>query len=339
MLSDYSTTMKKVSLQMIADSLGVSKCTVSLVLSGKSQSKRVSEELSRRILAKAKELNYQPNELARSLRIGKTKTLGVIVADISNEFFANFTYYIQERSRKYNYTVITTNMDESADQFDEAVNLLINRRVDGIIAVPVDGCEQSLKRIVDQNVPVVQIDRYFPNVEASCVILDNYGAAYKAAERLIFEGCRKIALIKHNNMSSVNMDRTAGFMDALKAAGVYDEGLVKPIDYNSEEEDIRDAISELSEKKGLVDAIFFMSHELFITGVRYLFKEKMRIPEDVKVACFDKMEVYSILNFPLIYVEQPIKEMAEKAVDLLMAQVQDKKEVRKCVFDGKVCLS
>ena len=81
-----SHTMKKVSLQMIADSLGVSKCTVSLVLSGKSRDKRVSEELSRKIIAKAKELNYRPNELARGLRTGRTQTLGVIVADISNEF-------------------------------------------------------------------------------------------------------------------------------------------------------------------------------------------------------------------------------------------------------------
>ena len=334
-----SHTMKKVSLQMIADSLGVSKCTVSLVLSGKSRDKRVSEELSRKIIAKAKELNYRPNELARGLRTGRTQTLGVIVADISNEFFANFIYHIQEHSRKYNYTVITTNMDENAGQFEEMSALLLNRRVDGIIAVPADGSFGSMKKIVDMNIPLVQIDRYFSDLEASCVVLDNYGAAFKTAERLVSEGCKRIAMIKHRNNSSVNIERANGFTDALKKAGIYDETLVKQIDYNTEEEDIRDAIADLTGKKEAVDGIFFMSHEMFITGVRYLFKEKVRIPEDVKVACFDKIEVFSILNFPLIYVEQPIKEMAEKAVDLLMSQIMDKKEVRKCVFDGKICLS
>lgn len=330
--------MKKVSLQMIADSLGVSKGTVSLVLSGKSKGKRVSEELSRRIIDKAKELNYQPNELARGLRTGRTNTLGVIVADISNEFFGNLTYYIQERSRKYNYTVITTNMDENPRQLEEMSNLLINRQVDGIIVVPADGSIDSLRHIMDVNIPMVQIDRYFNDLNASYVVLDNYGAAYKMAERLVSEGCRKIALIKHRNNVSVNISRTEGFVDALVNCGIYDESLVKLVDYNTEEEDIRDAISELSEKRDMVDAVFFMSHELFITGVRYLFKENMRIPDDIKVACFDKMEVFSILNFPLIYVEQPIREMAEKAVDIVMAQIQGCGEIRKCVFDAKVCL-
>ena len=331
--------MKKVSLQMIADSLGVSKCTVSLVLSGKSKNKRVSEELSRKIIEKAKELNYRPNELARGLRIGKTHTLGVIVADISNEFFSHFIYHIQKRSREYNYTVITTNMDENAQQFEEMAALLLNRRVDGIIAVPAYGCYESLKKILDMNIPLVQIDRYFSDLEASYVVLDNYGAAYRTTERLISEGCRRIGMIKHNNDSSVNIDRTNGFVDAMKNAGLYDESLVKPINYSSEEEDIRDAICSLTERKDMVDAIFFMSHEQFITGVRYLFKAKVRIPEDVKVACFDKIEVFSILNFPLIYIDQPIQEMAEKAVDLLISQIQGRKEVRKCVFDGQICLA
>lgn len=330
--------MRKVSQQMIADSLGVSKGTVSLVLSGKSEGKRVSEALRRRIIDKARELNYQPNELARGLRTGKSKTIGVIVADISNEFFGNFTYYIQERSRIYNYTVITANMDEKAEQFQEMATLLVNRQVDGIIAVPADGCEASIKRIVDLNIPIVQIDRFFPQLNVSYVVLDNYGAAYKTTERLLSENCRRIALIKHRNDVSVNKDRTNGYVDALKVHGLYDENLVKLVNYNTEEEDLRDAIFSLSEHIDSVDAVFFMSHELFVTGVKYLLRSNIRIPENIHVACFDKMEVFSILDFPLIYVEQPIKEMAEKAVDIVISHIQGCHDVRKCIFDAKICL-
>lgn len=86
-----------------------------------------------------------------------------------------------------------------------------------------------------------------------------------------------------------------------------------------------------------MDAVLFASHELFITGVKYLHKLKVRIPEDVRVACFDKVEVFSILDFPLIYVEQPVKEMADRAVDILISQIQGSEVKEKCMFDGKIC--
>lgn len=325
-------------MQVIADSLGVSKGTVSLVLSGKAGNNRVSAELTRKILNKAKELNYQPNELARSLRTGHSNTIGLIVADISNVFFGNFVYYIQEHLRKYKYSVITVNTNESAEQFAEVSNILINRQVDGIIAVPADGGAGCMAGIMDRNIPLVQIDRYFPEVSASCVVLDNYSASYRTTERLISEGCRRICLVKYRKDVSVNTERTAGFVDAMKAHGLFDDSLIKEVEY-SNEEDIRDDISRISCNREDADALFFTSHKLFLSGVSALVRKKVRIPDDIKVACFDKNVAFSLLDFPFIYIEQPVKEMAEKAVDLLIEHIRGDREVRKCVFDARISIN
>lgn len=328
--------MKKVSMQSIADSLGVSKGTVSLVLSGKAKGKRVSAELCEKVIQTAKQMNYQPNELARSLRTGKTRTLGVIVADISNEFYGHLTFYIQEHSKRFNYAVVTTNTDEKPEQLDEMVTLLINRQVDGIIMVPTDNSRDIIKRIQEHKIPLVQIDRCYPDVEASYVVLDNYKAARQVTERLWEQGCRRIALIRHKNHMSATLGRSGGVIDTLKERGVFDSELIKDIDYQTEDADMERAIGELHGNEQGVDAIFFYSHELFLCGVKHLFRMNIRIPDDLRVASFDKIDAFAIVPFPLIYVEQPIQAMAEKAVDILIQSIKGQKNVEQCVFDGEI---
>ena len=323
-------------MQHIADSLGVSKGTVSLVLSGKSKGKRVSAELCEKVFQKARELNYQPNELARGLRTGQTKTLGVIVADISNEFFGHLTFYIQEHSKQFGYTVITTNTDESPKQLDEMVTLLINRQVDGIIMVPTDNSRESIRRILDLKIPLVQIDRCYSDVGVSSVVLDNYDASRQVTERLWAEGCRRIAMIRHKNNMSATRERSGGVIDTLEKYGAFDPELLKNIDYQAEEEDMERVVRELKENPEGVDAVFFYSHELFICGVKHMFRMGIRIPQDMRVACFDKIEAFSIIGFPLIFIEQPIREMAEKAVDILLARIRGSEEVESYVFKGKI---
>lgn len=154
--------MKKVSMQDIADKLGVSKGTVSLVLSGKAKGGRVSEKTADRVKKMAAEMHYYPNDIARSLSTGTTMTIGVIVTDISNEFFGNLTFHIQEQAKKYGYTVITTNTNERLDEFDNAITTLMNKQVDGIVLVPVAGGQEIVERVIKKQVPVVQVDRFFP---------------------------------------------------------------------------------------------------------------------------------------------------------------------------------
>lgn len=328
--------MATVSMQDIADRLGVSKGTVSLVLSGKARNKRVSKELCEKIIRTAKDMNYQPNEIARSLRTGFTKTIGVVVTDISNEFFGRFTFHIQEQAKKYGYTVITTNTNESLDEFDDLITILLNKRVDGIIFVPVDNGQDIALKIFNNNIPMVQFDRYYPDFGANYIGVNNYKASMEATGALINQGCRRIAIVCYDINLNALTERRNGCMDALKQNGLYEPDLIINIDYENQEEEINRAIIDLNNKSTKVDAIFFCSRRICITGIKYMHQAGIKIPDDMQVLCFDKIESFQIANIPINYIEQPIKEMGEKAVDMLIEQINGSDEVRQCVYDAVI---
>ncbi|OJV38104.1 MAG: hypothetical protein BGO33_05325 [Bacteroidia bacterium 43-41] len=327
---------RKVSIQDIADKLGVSKGTVSLVLSGKAKGSRVSDEMCKKVKEAAEEMNYQPNEIARSLSTGKTMTIGVIVTDISNEFFGNLTFHIQEQAKKYGYTVITTNTNEDLDEFNDAVTTLLNKQVDGIIFVPVDNGQQIAEKITKRHIPLVQVDRFYPNFKANYVVVDNYKVSAKATEHLIKKGLKKIAVICYDFDVNALTERRQGCIDMLRQYKLLDPGLIKDIRYQDQEEEIKQAIHDLKNYPDKIDAIYFCSRKVFITGVGYMYKNEIRIPEDMEVVCFDKIDSFAIANIPIIYIEQPIKKMGEKAVDILVEQIKGSDDVKQYVFDTKL---
>lgn len=314
-------------MQDIADKVGVSRCTVSLALSGKGRAKRVSEALCNRIIQTAKEMHYEPNELARGLRTGLTKTLGVVVADISNEFFGELSYHIQKRANSLGYNIIITNSDEVPDKMLDSIRLLINRQVDGIIMVPTNSSIDIASRIISLGIPFVQVDRFIPGLNASYVILDNYKASEALTEKFYAEGCRRIAMVKHKT-SALN-GRSEGYEKFMKDHEIYDDDLVLNIRYSDEADDLKIALDRLLSLTNKVEAVIFQSHELFLNGIKYVHDRK-----GIKIATFDKSAAYSIVDFPLVFVEQPIKEMAYAAVDLLVGHINGRKDVVNKVFEA-----
>lgn len=328
--------MKKVSMQDIADKLGVSKGTVSLVLSGKAKGGRVSEKTADRVKKMAAEMHYYPNDIARSLSTGTTMSIGVIITDISNEFFGNLTFHIQEQAKKYGYMVITTNTNERLDEFENAVTTLMNKQVDGIILVPVAGGQEIVERVIRKQVPVVQVDRSFPGIDASSIVIDNYKVSKKAIELLVHKGCRKIASIGYDMNVNALIDRRNGYIDALKRYELLDRTLIKNIDYENQEKQIEQAVIDLKNNSEKVEALFFCSKRVFTTGMNYIHREGVKIPDDMEVLCFDKIDAFSIIDYPIHYIEQPIQEMGEKAVDILMEQIDGRKNVVHLVLDAGI---
>ncbi len=326
--------MKKASMQDIADRVGVSRCAVSLVLSGKAKDKRISESLSDRILQVAKELNYTPNELARGLRTGLTKTLGVIVADISNEFFGELVYHIQQQAISLGYSTIVTNSNEDPDEMLNGIRLLANRQVDGIIMVPTNNSNHIARQIMSMNIPFVQVDRFIPGVDASYVILDNFKASHDLTERLLSAGRKRIAMLKHKT-SALN-GRLEGYIKALESHGAYHPELIKNINYSSESEDIKQAIEDLFLGSDMADAVIFQSHELFFTGMRYIQDKGIDVHKKIRVACFDKTDALALVNFPLLYVEQPIKSIGDEVVKILINRIKGTPYTIQKVFEGTI---
>lgn len=323
-------------MQDIADKLGLSKGTVSLVLSGKAKGSRVSEETCRKVKQMAAEMNYQPNEIARSLSTGKSMSIGVVITDISNEFFGNLTFHIQEQAKKYGYTVITSNTNESPEEFYDVVTTLLNKQVDGIILVPVDEGQEVLLKIMKRNLPVVQVDRYYPDIKANYIIIDNYKVSRDVIEVLIRKGLQRIAVVCYDINLNALTDRRQGYIDALDRHGLLDPALIKNINYENQEEEIKRAIIDLKNNPDKVDAIFFCSRRVFITGVKYMHREGIKIPEEMEVVCFDEIDSFSITNMPITYIKQPIRKMGEKAVDILMEQMSGIDEIKECVFEAEI---
>ena len=314
----------RVSLKDIAHELGVSIAAVSLVLNGKEKEGRVGKEMAEKIRNKAREMHYEPNNIARGLRIGRTQTIGLIIADISNLFFANLAFHIQEHAEKFGYSVIITNTNESDLKMEKMTNILKGRQVDGFIIVPTENGAPYVKDLIKRGIPVVLIDRYFPGEGVSSVVVDNYTSSRNALTCLIDQGCKNIGLVIYKSTLQHMIERKRGYIDVLTEAGLYNPSFIKEINYSLITNDIFIAIESLLMKENNIDGIFFATNTLSMLGIKQLMNLNVKIPEDVKVVCFDKSEVFDFINIPLLYIQQPIPEMGKNAVELVIEQIKRK---------------
>jgi len=325
--------MKRTSIKDIAEELGISNATVSLVLSGKAKDGRVSFEMAEKIKETAKLMNYHANGLARGLRMGHSQTLGLIVADISNPFFGSLAFQIQKEAEKFDYTIIIANTNESDEKMEKIIEILKSRQVDGFIIVPTEHSETLVDELRESKTPMVLIDRYFPNIHTSNVVVDNYRASYEATNLLISDGSKRIALVIYNSNMSHIQDRRNGFIDALNKAQIYDPKLVCKVNYGHIEEDIAKGMDKFMSMEDKPDGIFFTTNTLSIIGLKEMIKRGIKIQDDIKIVCFDENDAFNFDRNPIPYVKQPIEQMGSLAVDILVNQItrQDVNVITSCL--------
>ena len=314
---------KKVSLKDIAKKVGVSIATVSYVLSKDKESK-VSLAVAERVKKAARELNYQPNQIAKSLKSGKTFTIGLILADISNPFFAHIARIIEDEASKKGYTVIFGSSDEKAEKSWDLIQFLINRQVDGFIIAPTEGSQEQIKYLKDQNIPFVLIDRCFPELVTNYVILDNFKAAFEAVDRLVKTANKKIGIIAYATELQHMKERINGYYEAMheNEIEVKKEWLTQ-IDFFNIKDDIKSAIDEMLMDKNPVNAIFFTTNSLAVHGLKYLDELNYRVPQNIAIVSFDEGEAFDFYYCPLTHIKQPLQEIGRTAVKVLIEQILD----------------
>ena len=175
---------KKITIKDIAKTANVSVTTVSFVLNDKGEKMRISEEVIKKVLKVAEDLKFKPNIIASSLRTGKTRSIGLIVEDISNQFFSDLAKVIEREAIRLNYRVFYCSTGGDDDRAVELVNSLLQANVDGFIITPTEKLKTTIDRLLELQLPVVLIDRYFEEQDISHVVLDNYEGAYKATHYL-----------------------------------------------------------------------------------------------------------------------------------------------------------
>ena len=207
-----------ITLEDIADKTTTSVSVVSDVLRGKGTEKRISQTTQNRILETAKELNYRPNRVARSLVIKRTKSIGVVVPDMSTLFYPEIVESIESGMRSKGYHVILAMSEDNPEEERTCLEMLIEKRVDGVIIAPTRlGIDNGkyLMELMDSNVPLVFIDRYIGKLERDFVIIDNLAGAYEAVNYLIELGHIRIGHIAGPKGISASEDRMAGYRKAF----------------------------------------------------------------------------------------------------------------------------
>lgn len=316
----------KTSLKDIAKEVDVSVALVSYVLNNRFEN-RINKDVAEKIRVTAQKLRYQPNQIAKSLKTNKTFTIGLVVADISNPFSSNLARIIEDEGAKYGYTVIFGSSDEDLTKFENLTNAFINRQVDGLILLPPSGSEPLLRRLKEMRFPFVIADRYFPKLEAHCVNVDNLKAAYDAVHLFIEHGRRNIGLINYKTDLAHLNDRTKGYQQALKDAGIAtDKNRIKKVDIGNDPHEIEKAVAALLAPSS-VDAILFASNRIAVHALKYLGERQIDIPGKVELIGFDENEVFDFTRPQLSFIRQPMRELGQTATELLMdAIAQNRKE-------------
>ena len=314
---------KRVSIKTIAEKLGVSIALVSYVLNGKEKQARVGAEMAEKIRRTAAKLNYQPNLIARGLKYGSTRTIGLIVADISNPFFSGLARIIENEAKLRGYTVIMGSSDENLEKYSDLAANFLNRQVDGLIIVPVEHAAEQLLSLQKKKFPFVLIDRGIKDLTCSQVLIDNAGASSHAVELLVGHGYKKIGMVVYDTSLEHMKARIAGYKKALKKNHITaDKQWIRKVSYAHLEEDIDIAIQSLV-KEQKVDAIFFASNSIAVQSLKRINAMGVNIPSQLGVVSFDESDSFDFFYSPVTYVRQDLQKIGEQAVQLLVEHIKD----------------
>lgn len=281
-----------------------------------------SPAVRKRVAAAAATLGYRRNSLARSMITGRTHTIGLVVADIENPFFARAARGIADVAHKEGYEVLLINSDEDPVTERAAVRTLSEKQVDGLIIAPASSeGAKHLAELTDRGTPIVLIDRVLPGVDLDAVVVDNEAAARRAVEHLIALGHRRIALLTSQGLIHTNQSRLAGYLQGLEAAGVpASDELIRMAPYTREA-----AVREAEIVLRLPDpaTAIFMTDNLMSIGAYEAAQHVGRaVPSGVSLVGFDDLEWTTIVRPPLTVVAQPVYELGAAAAHRLVARVR-----------------
>lgn len=315
----------KPSLKHIAEHLGLSKTTVSWVISGQAEKKNISRATAERVLEYAESLHYQPNMIARSLHTGQTKTVGLILPSISDSFYSEVAREIESRARNQGYSLMISSSESDIDREDEIIRLFKAKRVDGIILAPTKRSKVEVQRLIDEGYPLITIDRYFPELDASYITINNRDSCYMLTKHLINKGCKRIALLTTNSYLTTMSQRREGVEDAQRESGLaIDPRLYGEVGFAEYEKDIYRVLNNIFMEVPDVDGFFFTTHILALEAFQYFFEKGIKL--DFEMACIHEVPIFKVLAPHINVARMPVGEIGKIAVNSLIEQINYKGE-------------
>lgn len=317
---------KKVSIIDIANSLGVSKTLISLVINNKANEYGISNETQKKVLDKISELGYRPNNLARGFRTGKSNTIGIIVSDISNRFYSRIVRAIEDKAWDKGYSVVICSTNEDYNKEREQIKFLCDKQVDGIIISSSQKDDSQFQELNQLKIPHVLIDRKFDNSNSYSVTIDNYKGSELAINYLINMGYNRIGLITITPLHiSTIRDRELGFCDTMKEHGkIIDQSWILKIPFNNLEESIEHKITKLYKSNNLPEVFFTLNNNLTSNTLLTLKKLKIDVPDQISIIGFDDLLYFNFTQPSITAINQPVMDIGEKSFNLLIEQIEHK---------------
>jgi LacI family transcriptional regulator len=310
----------------IARTLGISQTTVSHVLRGRDQEFRINADTARRVRETAAKLDYRPSAIARNFKDHRSYSVCLAVGDLANPFWAGLAVGAQEAAERRGYTLVVSHTGESVDKERRLVDMLRERRIDGLILSPVHVKARHLVALRKDGLPFVLVDRTIDGLEVSSVVTDSAGGMALAVDYLVSRGHRQIGYLGGPTDVSTFRDRLRGYRDGLARHGLQPGPQAKAL---SDAEAAREAGARLFRRAFRATAIIGANLVLTVGLLR-------TAPEDVVVVGFDDLYLADLLRRPVTTVAQPVEELGRQAVDLLVDEIEGPGVVRHIVLQPRL---
>ncbi len=315
-----------ITIEEIAEKVGVSHATVSNVLNDNWQARGITEETKERVLAAAERFNYRRNIIARSLVRQQTNVLGLLIPCVTFSFFPDIARAVEDTAREHGYHVLLCHSDDSMEREREEIELLREHKVAGLIITPAhdrgDVDIDILLQLKEDKVPFVLIDKKIDSLECNFVGTDDIKGAYEAVTHLIKLGHKRIAYIMGEKNASTNKDRLQGYIDALRDNGliyapelIVGDGFIEEYGYRAAKE-----LLGLDEKP---TAIFTITDMAAIGALQAITEMGLKVPEDIALVGFCDNKGSSTLSVPLTTVRQPAREIGRQAAQILLEEIEN----------------
>lgn len=319
--------MSKLSIKDMAKALNTSTAAISYVLNGKAREMRISDSLAKKILKFAKANNYSPSRLSVSLRTGRTGIICLMIEDIADNFFATIAGRIAELARPLGIKVVYMSTENDTEKTRELIADFRRQNVDGFIITPPPGIEKDIKALIEDEIPVVLFDRGLKNVSTGYVGVDNLESSENAVMHLHEHGYRHIAFVTLNSTLPQMADRLHGYKRAAQRIKM--PVLVKKLEY--EERDTPQAIEKIVRflrQEPAIDAVFFATGSLAITGLEAFQQLSLKIGRDIGMVAFDDNNFLRAHSPSITAIAQPVAELGEALVTMINTLITGKKKTK-----------
>ncbi|WP_078409871.1 LacI family DNA-binding transcriptional regulator [Priestia abyssalis] len=303
----------------VANAAGVSIATVSMVINNTG---RISTRTRNKVLKVMDELKYYPSAAASTLTGKSTRTLGLLMPNIANPFYSELARNMEDRADELGYSVIVCSTDYKEEREQKYVSLFLRKQVDGFIITSGFNNVGLIKELIDQQIPIILVAYNISQFSLNTVSVDDYIGGYQATAHLAELGHQRIAVITETVQSSV--DRIRGYHNALKDYElVYDEDLC--IEIAATVANGEKATEQFLKLKEPPTAIFAFNDILALGAMEAVRKRGLSIPEDISIIGFDDTLLASYSNPPLTTIAQPLEDIGDQAIDLIVAEIEGKK--------------